>query len=206
MGQIAGIPRLRMLMAQGTVATDDGFEVLSASKTIEYIWGPRVPQPLRPRLHRATSMPSLKGLAVSCARVDDEALSSLAHSGLTSLLPMTCPTPDSVMWGAAARTGAPVVHVLSRHDRRGNRTAGWPLALEVLTLAVTKISDRSLEILSRLTTLERLEFWEIAGITDAGLKVLATLPALRELTIGGSSQVSLRGLSHFWRQINVTQS
>jgi hypothetical protein len=39
MRHIAAIPRLRMLMAQGTVATDDGFSDLSRSPTIEYIWG-----------------------------------------------------------------------------------------------------------------------------------------------------------------------
>ena len=43
MGHIAAIPRLRMLMAQGTVATDDGFAALSRSPTIEYIWGRECP-------------------------------------------------------------------------------------------------------------------------------------------------------------------
>src|SRR5262249_14491563 len=43
MRHIAAIPRLRMLMAQGTVATDDGFVALSQSQTIEYIWGRECP-------------------------------------------------------------------------------------------------------------------------------------------------------------------
>ena len=30
-------------MAQGTVATDDGFEALGRSQTLEYIWGRECP-------------------------------------------------------------------------------------------------------------------------------------------------------------------
>ena len=206
MGQIAGIPRLRMLMAQGTVATDDGFEVLSASKTIEYIWGRECPNLSGRGFTALTSMPSLKGLAVSCARVDDEALSSLAHSGLTSLLPMDVSDAGFRHVGRCARLEHLwCMYCCDTTDAATEQLAGLS-RLKSYYAGMTKISDRSLEILSRLTTLERLEFWEIAGITDAGLKVLATLPALRELTIGGSSQVSREGLSHFGRQINVTRS
>src|SRR6185295_9371527 len=39
MRHIAALPKLRMLMGQGTVATDDGFRSLSRSQTIEYFWG-----------------------------------------------------------------------------------------------------------------------------------------------------------------------
>ena len=46
----------------------------------------------------------------------------------------------------------------------------------------TKITDRSLEILSRMVSLERLEFWNCARITNAGAAVLARLPRLREVT------------------------
>ncbi len=45
----------------------------------------------------------------------------------------------------------------------------------------TQITDRSLEILSSMESLERIEFWQCAGITDGGLKKLARLPNLREL-------------------------
>src|SRR6185295_14858793 len=39
MRHIAALPKLRMLMGQGTVATDEGFRSLSRSQTIEYFWG-----------------------------------------------------------------------------------------------------------------------------------------------------------------------
>ena len=43
MRHIAALPGLRMLMAQGTVATDDGFGFMSRSATIEYLWGRECP-------------------------------------------------------------------------------------------------------------------------------------------------------------------
>ena len=39
MRHIAAIPRLRVLQAQGTVATDDGFVAIGKSRSIEAIWG-----------------------------------------------------------------------------------------------------------------------------------------------------------------------
>src|SRR5579872_2706140 len=39
MRQIAAIPRLRQLQAQGAVAGDAGWKALSRSRTLEYIWG-----------------------------------------------------------------------------------------------------------------------------------------------------------------------
>ena len=69
---------------------------------------------------------------------------------------------------------------------------------------MTTITDRSLEMLSRLTTLERLEFWEVARITDAGVKALAALPRLREITIGGSPRVTRAGVAQFAPQVRVS--
>ena len=70
MRYIAAIPQLRMLMAQGTVATDDGFEALSQSRTIEYIWGRECPNLQGRGFATLANMPALKGLAVSCRFVD----------------------------------------------------------------------------------------------------------------------------------------
>jgi hypothetical protein len=39
MREIAAMPHLRMLMGQGVVASDAGWEALSRSESIEYIWG-----------------------------------------------------------------------------------------------------------------------------------------------------------------------
>jgi hypothetical protein len=43
LARIAAIPKLRMLGAQGAVASDAGFESLSSSATLEYLWGRECP-------------------------------------------------------------------------------------------------------------------------------------------------------------------
>ena len=45
MQHFAAVPQLGMLMAQGAVATDEGFAALGRSKTIEYICGRTCPNP-----------------------------------------------------------------------------------------------------------------------------------------------------------------
>jgi len=67
----------------------------------------------------------------------------------------------------------------------------------------TRITDKSLEILGRMASLERLEFWECAGLTNAGLAHLAGLPRLREVSIGGSPAVTRHGLAVFPAGVRV---
>ena len=67
----------------------------------------------------------------------------------------------------------------------------------------TQITDRSLEILGRMSSLEKLEFWEIGGITDAGVAALAGLPNLREITVEGSPNVTRGGVSVFSDKVRV---
>ena len=52
MRHIASIPRLRMLMGQGAIASDKGFAALSRSQTLEYFWGRDAPE-----LRRAPDSP-----------------------------------------------------------------------------------------------------------------------------------------------------
>src|SRR5580765_4426687 len=59
MRHIAHFPRLRMLMGQGAVASDTGFEALSRSQTIEYIWGRECPNLTGHGFTALASMPAL---------------------------------------------------------------------------------------------------------------------------------------------------
>ena len=116
MRHIAAIPRLRMLMAQGTIATDDGFEALSRSQTIEYIWGRECPNLTGRGFTALAALPSLRGLAVSCARVQDEALATLPQfPALTALMPMDVRDEGFRHVGRCATAAAVVVHVLPRY-------------------------------------------------------------------------------------------
>jgi hypothetical protein len=150
-------------------------------------------------------MPAIRGLAVSCARVDDGALATLAGCRtLTSLMPMDvgdegfrhvgrC-TQLERLWCMYCRetTDAATDHLTGLSN------------LKSYYAGMTKITDRSLEIICGLTALEQLELWEIAGITDAGIARLAALPLLREISIGGSPRVTRAGVSVFPASVRVT--
>ena len=70
----------------------------------------------------------------------------------------------------------------------------------------TKITDRSLAILSRMPSLENLEFWNCAGITNAGVAHLAALPGLREISVDGCQQVTLEIITLFPAHVRVRHS
>lgn len=68
---------------------------------------------------------------------------------------------------------------------------------------MTRITDRSLEILGRMKALEQLEFWQCMAITDAGVAHLAPLPNLQRLEIHNSPKVS-RNITRLFGGAEVT--
>ncbi len=191
MRQIAAIPRLRQLQAQGAVAGDAGWEALSRSETLEYIWGRECPNFGSRGFTALMNLPALRGMGISCKQVGDDALAKLPlcrelrqfvsigvsdagfrHVGrceqLESLYCMYCrDTRD----------------VATEHIRGLER-------LRTYYAGMTQITDRSLEILGRMESLEKLEFWQCMGITDEGIGHLAGLPKLRRIEIQSSPGVS----------------
>jgi hypothetical protein len=204
MRHIAAIPRLRMLMGQGAVASDDGFAALSRSQTIEYIWGRKCPN-LGSRGFRAlAAMPALRGLAVSLKNVDDAALSTLPRfPALRGLMPMDLPDDGFRHVGRCEH----LEDLWCMYCRDTGDTATEHLVglsdLKTYYAGKTRITDRSLEILGRMPSLEKIEFWECAGITNAGVALLAGLPRLREITVGGSPNVTREGMAVFPDAVNV---
>ncbi|MBI1763368.1 MAG: hypothetical protein HYR56_18240 [Acidobacteria bacterium] len=198
MRHIAAIPQLRMLMGQGTVASDDGFTALSRSQTIEYIWGRECPNLGSRGFTALAEMPALKGLAVSCKNVDDAALSTLPRfPALRGLMPMDvtdagfrhvgrCEQLENLWCMYCHDTGDAATEHLTGLSKLKTYYAGK-----------TKITDRSLELLGRMHSLETLEFWECGGISNAGLAYLASMPHLREITVGGSPNVTRAGMGVF---------
>lgn len=63
----------------------------------------------------------------------------------------------------------------------------------------TRITDRSLEILGRMNSLESVRFYQDGGITDAGLGLLAELPRLREVGLEGLASVTAGAAVFFQR-------
>jgi hypothetical protein len=80
------------------------------------------------------------------------------------------------------------------------------LELKYYCAGLTQITDRSLAILGRMTSLEELELYECKGITDAGLPFLASLPRLREVHLTGLPGVTLEGTKVFPGSVRVYYS
>ena len=78
--------------------------------------------------------------------------------------------------------------------------------LRIYYAGQTKITDRSLTILSRMPSLEELEFWNCAGITNGGVAELAALPRLRQISVDGCRQVTLDALTAFPAHVRAKHS
>ena len=70
----------------------------------------------------------------------------------------------------------------------------------------TNITDRSLETLGRMVSLENIELWQCAGLTDTGLAYLAGLPKLREIRLHGLSNVTRKATAMFPLQVQIKYS
>lgn len=187
---IAAMPRLRMLMCQDTVATDDGFAALSHNASIEYLWGRRGHKLTARGFAALSAMPSLRGLAVSCMNLDDDALALLPRfRALRELVPIQVPDSGFRHIGGCERLEA--LWCMYCHDTGDTATefiAG--LRLRTYYAGQTRITDRSLELLGGMDSLERIVLANCAHVTDAGLSFLAKLPRLREVVLEGMPGVT----------------
>jgi hypothetical protein len=203
MRHIAAIPELRRLRCQGTIATDDGFEALSRSKTIESIWGRECPNLGNRGFIALSRMPALRGLGVSCKKVDDTALATLPHfPSLRELTPIDVSDAGFRHVGGCARLERlTCMYCRDTTDVATAHIAG--LQLKYYYAGLTQITDRSLEILSRMESLEQVDLYECAHVTDAGLPFLARLPRLREVNLDGLPGVTFEGTRVFPSRVRV---
>jgi hypothetical protein len=198
MRHYASMPRLRKLRAQDTPASDAGFAALARSTTLEQLWTGRDPIALADRGFAAlTRMPALASLGVSCRNVSDAALASLtACAGLRELTSI-----DFTDSGFRHVGGCPrLTHLSCMYCRETTDAATEHVAALQLTsyyAGLTRITDRSLEILAGMASLEAVELYECAGITDAGLGFLARLPRLRDVRLSGLVGVTYEGTRVF---------
>src|SRR5205085_3192095 len=77
------------------------------------------------------------------------------------------------------------------------------LELKYYYAGLTKITDRSLEILGRMVSLEQIELYECNHVTDAGVLFLAGLPNLREVHLDSLPGVTLNGTHVFAPHVRV---
>jgi len=189
------------------VADDDGFAALSRSPSIEYIWGRECPNLTGRGFAALAAMPTLRGLAVSCKNVDDAALSALPRfPALREFMPMDVPDAGFRHIGGCEHLEALwCMYCRQTGDAATEHVAGLK-RLKTYYAGKTQISDRSLEILGRMFSLERLEFWQCACLTDAGVAGLTALPQLRELTLSGLPGVTRSAAALFSSKVRVTYS
>jgi hypothetical protein len=207
MRHIAALPHLRMLMGQGAVASDDGFRALSRSRTIEHIWGRECPNLTGRGFAALADMPALRGIGVSCKNVDDAALSALPRfPALRAFMPMDVPDAGFRHVGRCENLESLwCMYCRETGDAATEHIAGLS-RLKTYYAGMTGITDRSLEILGRMESLERLEFWQFAGITDAGVAQLAALPRLREISLDGLPGVTREAIAMFPAHVRVNNS
>jgi hypothetical protein len=199
----AAIPQLRKLRAQDAPATDAGFEALSRSATLEEFWG-RDSQGLRGPGFRALSrMPRLRKLGVDLQNIDDDSLAHFAHfPALREITPIGL--DDHAFRHLSRCHGLEKVSCMYCRDTTDLATGHLSaLPLKSYYAGLTQITDRSLEILGRITTLEEVEFYETKQLSNAGLPHLANLPRLKKASFFGIPQITLAGTSVFPPAVEV---
>jgi hypothetical protein len=206
MRHIAAIPRLRKLRAQESVATGEGFEALSRSTTLEGFWG-RVCPNFGNRAFRAFSkMPALQQMGVGCGNVDDDVLAAFPDfPALRELTPIGVKDAGFAHIGRCDRLERlTCMYCRDTTDAATAHIAG--LTIRYYYAGLTLITDRTLEILGGMPSLEQVELYECNGITDAGLPFLAALPRLREVALEGVPGVTLEGTTVFAADVRVRYS
>jgi hypothetical protein len=206
MRQFGMLPRLRKLRAQEAVATDAGFEALARSSSLAGFWGRECPHFGSRGFLAFSRMPALRSLGVGCRNVDDDALAALPRfPALRELTPIgfgddgfrhigRCAGLERLTCMYCRETG----DAATEHIRA--------LPLRYYYAGLTAITDRSLEILGGLSSLEQVEFYECKRISDAGLAFLASLPRLREVACDSSPGVTWEGMKVFPPNVRVRYS
>jgi hypothetical protein len=203
MRHIAAIPRLLKLRAQESAATDEGFIALSRSATLEQFWGRHSPNLTGKGFVALSKMPALRSFGTSCKNVDDQALSTLPQfPALLDLTPVDFQDEGFRHIGRCERLERLACMYCRETTDAATEHLGR-LQLKTYYASLTKITDRSLEALGRMQSLESVEFYETKDVTDAGLAHLARLPRLREVRLSGLPKVSMAGTSVFPAHVNV---
>jgi len=206
MRHIAALSRLKRLRIQESVATDDGFTALAASPTIEGIWGRVCPNFAGRGFLAFSQMPALRSLGIGCANVDDAALAALPEfPALRELTPIGF--PDAAFRHIGRCRNLERLTCMYCRDT-GDAATGHirDLSITYYYAGLTRITDRSLEILGGMKSLEQVELYECLKVTDAGLPSLAQLPRLREVHLDGLPGVTLAGTKVFRPTVHVSYS
>ncbi len=180
MREIAAMPQLRMLMGQRAVASDVGWEALSQSESIEYIWGRECPNLTGRGFSKLAEMPVLRGLGVSCKNVDDASLALLpSFPALREIVTMDVNDAGFRHVGRCEKLERLwCMYCRDTGDAATEHIAGLR-HLKSYYAGKTQITDTSLEILSRMQSLEEVELKGCSRVTENGVAHLAGVLSAR---------------------------
>jgi hypothetical protein len=185
MRHFAAIPRLRKLRAQESAASDDGFVALAQSTSLEGFWGRHAANFGSRAFIAFSTLPTLRELGVSLKNVDAAALTRFPDfPALRELTPIDLRDEDFRYVGLCDR----LERLTCMYCRESGDAATEfirDLKISYYYAGLTQITDRSLEILGGMESLEEIEFYECLKITDAGIPFLACLPRLRAAHFSG---------------------
>jgi hypothetical protein len=199
-------PSLRRLRIQEAVAGDAGFTGLARSRSLEGIWG-RVCEGFGDAGFAAFArMPRLAKMGIGLGKVSAGVLGMLPEfPALRELTPIGLRDDGFEFVGRCAG----IERLTCMYCRETTDVATeWirRLPLRYYYAGLTQITDRSLEVLGGMETLEQVELYECLGVTDAGVRSLARLPQLREVSLDALSGVSYAGTQVFAQGVRVRHS
>jgi hypothetical protein len=204
MVHIGAMPSLKRLRAQESAATDEGFVALARSRTLEGYWG-RQSEGFGDRAFAAFSkIPTLRSLGVSLAKVSDLSLFP-AFPELRELTPVGLKDESFRHIGGCQK----LERLTCMYCRESGDEATAHIAnlhLKYYYAGLTQITDRTLEILGKMDSLEQIELYECQHVTDAGLPYLAALPKLKEVHLDSLPGVTLEGTRVFPAPVAVHYS
>ena len=148
--------------------------------------------------------PALRGIGISCKHVDEVSLSALPRfPELRQIVSIDIRDDGFSSVGRCEKLESLwCMYCRDTSDAATKSIEKLP-QLKTYYAGMTQITDRSLEILSRMHSLESLEFWACQGITDTGVSHLPTLPLLREVAISSSPDVSPNMTTLFPSHVHV---
>ncbi len=200
------LPKLKRVRIQESIASDDGFEALAKSQTIENVWGRVSPHFGNRGFLAFSKMPRLRTMGIGCRNVDDAVLSTLPEfPALRELTPIDF-NDDGFKHISRCAMLERLSCMYCRETGDAATEALGELSIRFYHAGLTQITDYSLEVLGKMKSLEQVELYECLKITDAGLPFLAKLPRLQEVHLDGLPGVTLNGTRVFLPQVQVYYS
>jgi Leucine-rich repeat (LRR) protein len=191
MGALAMLPSLRSLQHRSTAVTDSGLQALAAAKVLDNlgIYDFQITGQSGQYLRQMEKLTSL--IIFRCESFDSSGLLELKGLKLNRLTLRGLPVDDV---GMEVFRDLPTMKRLYLHELPSVSDVGmlnlaYLKDLEVLDIWEMPIGDKSVETITKLTSLKNLTL-RSTNISDVGLELLLTLPKLESLKLEGNAKVT----------------